>query len=86
MYEKGCNGVNQSSLRISNVLLVFYLKLMNLNAFDFRSVHSAGVQMIYFSLPLTSTVRLPLRSFGGGANDLLFVALSPHSYCSTCCE
>lgn len=51
MYEKGCNGVNQSSLRISNVLLVFYLKLMNLNAFDFRSVHSAGVQTIYFSLP-----------------------------------
>lgn len=71
MYEKGCNGVNQSSLRISNDLLVFYLKLMNLNAFDFRSVHSAGVQTIYFSLP---SPHIPIAALA--ANRVIIIVIN----------
>lgn len=71
MYEKGCNGVNQSSLRIFNVLLVFYLKLMNLNAFDFRSVHSAGVQTIYFSLP---SPHIPIAALA--ANRVIIIVIN----------
>ena len=71
MYEKGCNGVNQSSLRIFNVLLVFYLKLMNLNAFDFRSVHSAGVQTIDFSLP---SPHIPIAALA--ANRVIIIVIN----------
>ena len=71
MYEKGCNGVNQSSLRIFNVLLVFYLKLMNFNAFDFRSVHSAGGQTIYFSLP---SPHIPIAALA--ANRVIIIVIN----------
>ena len=44
---------------------------MNLNAFDFRSVHSAGVQTIYFSLP---SPHIPIAALA--ANRVIIIVIN----------
>lgn len=76
--KKGCDGVTQSSLRILKLLLVFYFLSTNLNAFDFRSVHPAGVQTIYFSLP---SPHIPIAALA--ANRVIIIVINITFYLKT---
>lgn len=69
---------NQSSLRILKLLLVFYFLSTDLNAFDFRSVHPAGVQTIYFSLP---SPHIPIAALA--ANRVIIIVINITFYLKT---
>lgn len=76
--QKRLLGVTQSSLRILKLLLVFYFLSTDLNAFDFRSVHPAGVQTIYFSLP---SPHIPIAALA--ANRVIIIVINITFYLKT---
>ena len=77
-HQKKAAWCNQSSLRILKLLLVFYFLSTDLNAFDFRSVHPAGVQTIYFSLP---SPHIPIAALA--ANRVIIIVINITFYLKT---
>ena len=77
-HEKRLLGVTKAASVFFNFYIVFYFLSTDLNAFDFRSVHPAGVQTIYFSLP---SPHIPIAALA--ANRVIIIVINITFYLKT---
>ena len=77
-HEKRLLGVTKAASVSFNLKLFSTFLSTDLNAFDFRSVHPAGVQTIYFSLP---SPHIPIAALA--ANRVIIIVINITFYLKT---